>query len=212
MHTLSWSSLLICCRCSRYYAVEVARRRMCELAFSIRDLPTACSWPSRAQILPATTRTKMVNQNVASIWDVFYLFWWWWWWWRRHQITKNYTPLWTNRKVKASFFCCYAASPSFIFLCNNCFKISSFEIFILNAWKIFAGQLSDLQKECKFLIPVLLIETWINSVSSLFPLLFLLKEDKARVQLSYSPQNYLGRRLPREVAADFKRGSVRQLD
>jgi len=35
-------------------------------------------------------------------------------------------------KLKLVFFCCYAASPSFIFLCNNCIKISSFEIFILN--------------------------------------------------------------------------------
>ena len=131
-------------------------------------LSTACGRHAQVRLLSATTPafTEVVNQNVTAFWGAFNLFWLWW----RQQIMQNYTFLWTNLKARASISSVVMIRLHHVLfwlsVCNNCFKFSNFEIFILRYLKKFCSSSFRLS-ESEILLRLLLLET-IFSFFSLF--------------------------------------------
>ena len=98
-------------------------------------------------------------------------------------------------KLKPSFFCSYAPSPSCILLFNVCvqqqFQVFNFRKTHSKIFEKFLSHLSNVQTEYEILLPLLLLGTLYESSIFVFPFFafLLLAEDKAHKQWSHPPHN-----------------------
>ena len=121
---------------------------------------------------------------------------------RLYRITRFY-----ELKVEANL-CSVVLRLHLVFfysmsVCNNCFRFSDFEILILKIWKFFACHLSDVQKECEILLPLLFLETHYKSSIFVF-LALLLKGEAHMLPLASPPHNAPWLRLSRMIVAGVK--------
>ena len=120
-----------------------------------------------------------IFNTSTAFWGVLNLLWW-----ARRHIIYNYTFFWTNLTVEARLSSVRTLRLHLVFFfsvseCNNCFKCSISKNSFWNIWKIFVCHLSNVQTECKILLPLLLIGiTYESNILVFFSLFFFYKTVK----------------------------------